>query len=54
MPQNIYTLITSKFGLTDNYASEAMIRKMSINDFSKLCKKVSGKDKDNYNKKYLV
>ena len=53
MPQNIYTLITSKFGLTDNYASEAMRRNMNINDFSKLCKKVSGKYKDNYNKKYF-
>lgn len=51
MPQNIYTLITSKYGISDNYASKAKKINMSINNFSKLCKKIKGKNKDNFNKK---
>lgn len=53
MPQNIYTLITSQYAISDNYASEAKKIKMNINSFSDLCKKVKGKDKDNFNKKYF-
>lgn len=53
MPQNIYTLITAKYGLTDNYATEAKKRGMKINFFAALCKKVKGKDKDNFNKLYF-
>ena len=52
MPQNIYTLITSQYAISDNYASEAKI-KMNIGAFSDLCKKVKGKDKDNFNNKYF-
>jgi 4-hydroxy 2-oxovalerate aldolase len=51
MPQNIYTLITSQYAISDLYASQAKKIKMDINSFSNLCKKVSGKDKDNFNKK---
>ena len=54
MPQNIYTLITSKYAISDNYATEAKKRNMKIEIFSLLCKKVKGKDKDNFNKKYFV
>jgi len=53
MPQNIYTLITSHYAISDNYASEAKKIKMDFNNFSDLCKKVNGKDKDNFNKKYF-
>ena len=53
MPQNIYTLITAKYGLTDNYATEAKNKSMQIKLFSKICKKVEGKDKDNFNKRYF-
>ena len=52
MPQNIYTLITSKFGISDNYASKAKKINLDIN-FSTICSKISGKDKDNFNNKYL-
>ena len=53
MPQNIYTLATSKYGISDNYATEAKKRNMSFRKFSKICAKVRGKDKDNFNKKYF-
>ena len=46
MPQNIYTLITSQYAISDNYASQAKKINMPINLFSNLCKKVKGKDKD--------
>ena len=48
MPQNIYTLITSKYAISDNYATEAKKRNIKIEIFSQLCKKVKGKDKDNF------
>lgn len=54
MPQNIYTLITSKYAISDNYATEAKKRNMKIETFSLLCKKVKGKDKDNFNKKLFI
>ena len=53
MPQNIYTLITSKFGISDNYATKAKKINMKINTFSKICKKIKGRDKDNFNLKYF-
>ena len=53
MPQNIYTLITSKYGICDNYATEAKRINMKLNEFSELCSKVKGKDKDNFNKKHF-
>ena len=33
MPQNIYTLITSKFGISDNYASKAKKINLDIKTF---------------------
>tara|TARA_B100002051_G_C16545860_1_gene539950 strand:- start:167 stop:877 length:711 start_codon:yes stop_codon:yes gene_type:complete len=53
MPQNIYTLITSKFGISDNYASKAKKINLDIKTFSTICSKISGKDKDNFNNKYF-
>lgn len=53
MPQNIYTLITAKHGITDNYASEAKKKNMLIKKFTKFCFKVKGKDRDNYNDKFF-
>ena len=53
MPQNIYTLITSQFGISDNYATQAKKFNIKINYFSKICRKVRGKDKDNFNPKYF-
>lgn len=53
MPQNIYTLISSQYAISDNYASQAKKVNMSIDLFSNLCKKVKGKDKDNFNISYF-
>ena len=53
MPQNINTLITSKFGISDNYASKAKKINLNIKTFSIICSKISGKDKDNFNDKYF-
>tara|TARA_B100000579_G_C22848206_1_gene865712 strand:- start:3890 stop:4831 length:942 start_codon:yes stop_codon:yes gene_type:complete len=51
MPQNIYTLITSQYGISDNYATKAKKINMTVTQFSKLCSKIKGKDKDNFNSK---
>lgn len=53
MPQNIFTLITAQYGISDNYASQAKKINMKINEFSKLCKRVKGEDKDNFNLGYF-
>ena len=53
MPQNIYTLITSQYGISDNYATKAKKLNMKIKIFSKLCSKIKGKDKDNFDSKYF-
>jgi 4-hydroxy 2-oxovalerate aldolase len=45
-----YELITAYYGLTDNYAKEANNMNMNIKDFENICKKISGVDKDTYNK----
>jgi 4-hydroxy 2-oxovalerate aldolase len=48
-----YELITSKYGLTDNYAKGATELTMPIDDFESVCKEVTSFDKDSYNKKLL-
>ena len=53
MPQNVYTLITAKYGISDNYATKAKKTNMPIVKFNKLCSKVKGKDKDNFNNKFF-
>ena len=53
MPQNIYTLITSQFGISDNYATAATKVSLNINNFSKLCSNVKKQDKDNFNNNFL-
>ena len=53
MPQNIYTLITSFYKISDNYASEAKKLNISIIKFINICLKIKSKYKDNYNSKFL-
>lgn len=48
-----YELITSKYGLTDNYAKGARELQMSIADFENVCNKITSFDKDSYNKNIL-
>ena len=54
MPQNIYTLITSKYGISDNYASKAKNINMTIEKFDILCAKIKGKNKDNFNIEFFT
>ncbi|CAG7581533.1 MAG: 4-hydroxy-2-oxovalerate aldolase [uncultured marine phage] len=44
-----YELITSKYGMTDNYAKDGIKKNMSISDFDKYCSLIKGLDKDSYN-----
>ena len=53
MPQNIYTLITSFYKISDNYASEAKKLNISIIKFINICLKIKSKYKDNYNSNLL-
>ena len=53
MYQNPYTLITSKYAISDNYATEASNKNISISKFDKICSKIKGREKDSYNKDYI-
>ena len=53
MPQNIFSLITSQYGISDNYATQAKKMNMKIDILSRLCRKVKGADKDDFNMKYF-
>ena len=53
MPQNIYTLITAQYAISDNYALHAKKINLNVKSFSKICSQVKGKDKDNFNIKYF-
>ena len=47
MPQNIYTLITAQYAISDNYASHAK-DKFKYKKFFKDMLSSKGKDKDNF------
>ena len=49
-----YELITSKYGLTDNYAKQGKDLQMNIKIFDKICSSISGQDKDTYDKGLLL
>ena len=51
---NPYTLITSKYSITDNYAAQAKQLKMSMDKFDKFASKVKGINRDSFNKKLLL
>ena len=48
-----YELITSKYGLTDNYAKRARELEMAIVDFESVCENITSLDKDSYNGEIL-
>ena len=54
MPPNSYTLITSKYGITDNYAAQGKQLNISMKVFDKLCSKIKGTDRDTFNKKLIL
>ena len=54
MPPNAYTLITSKYGITDNYAAQAKELKISMDKFDKFCSSVKGTNRDTYNKELIL
>ena len=45
----VYELITSSYGVTDNYAKSAKQLNMPIDKFNQICKNIKGPDKDNFN-----
>ncbi len=53
MPQNIYTLITSSYKISDNYASEGKRLKVPILKFINICSKIKSKYKDNYSSNFF-
>jgi hypothetical protein len=54
MPPNPYTLITSKYGITDNYAAQAKQLMMPMDKFDKFASNVKGLNRDSFNKKLLL
>jgi hypothetical protein len=53
MPQNIYTLITSFYKISDNYASDGKTLNVPIIEFLNICSKIKSKYKDNYNNNFF-
>lgn len=53
MPQNIYTLITSSYKISDNYASKGKRLNVPILKFINICSKIKSKFKDNYSDNFL-
>jgi 4-hydroxy 2-oxovalerate aldolase len=45
----VHELITSSYGLTDNYAKTANELNLSIDKFDTICSQITGHDKDNFN-----
>jgi|TARA_B100001079_G_C16397651_1_gene509817 4-hydroxy 2-oxovalerate aldolase len=54
MPPNPYTLITSKYNITDNYAAQGKQLSVPMNKFEKFCSRVKGIDRDTFNKKLIL
>ena len=54
MPPNPYTLITSKYGITDNYAAKGKQLNIPMDKFDKLCSDVKGINRDTFNKKLIL
>ena len=54
MPPNPYTLITSKYGITDNYAAQAQQLDIPMAKFDKFASNVKGMDRDSFNNKLIL
>lgn len=52
-PVNPYYLITGRFGITDNYATQAIALQFPPETFSDFCQSLNGVDRDNFNQKLL-
>ena len=48
-----YYIVTGRFGITDNYATQALKLKLNMDTFNKFCSTISGLNKDNFNKLLL-
>ena len=53
MYQDPYTLISSKWKVSDNYAKQARNKNLSIKKFDKICSKITGGKKDSFDKKII-
>tara|TARA_B100001123_G_C15114417_1_gene948768 strand:- start:108 stop:1049 length:942 start_codon:yes stop_codon:yes gene_type:complete len=54
MPPNSYTLITSKYGVTDNYAAQGKKLNIPMDKFDKFCSKIKGISRDTFDKKLIL
>ena len=48
-----YYIVTGRFGITDNYATQALKLKLDMDIFNKFCSTISGLNKDNFDKLLL-
>tara|TARA_R110001583_G_scaffold14686_3_gene61330 strand:+ start:5130 stop:6083 length:954 start_codon:yes stop_codon:yes gene_type:complete len=49
-----YYMVTGRFGITDNYATQAMKLEFPMNKFVNFCKHIRGLYKDNFDKNLLI
>ena len=54
MYQNPYTLITAKYSVSDNYATQAKKLNYNPNSFDKKISKIKGLKRDNFDPNYLI
>ena len=48
-----YYLVTGRYGITDNYATQAMKLNLNMSVFTKFCSTISGLYRDNFDKTLL-
>ena len=48
-----YYIVTGRYGITDNYASQAQIMKIEMSVFIKFCSTIAGLNIDNFDKQLL-
>jgi len=48
-----YYMVTGRFGITDNYATQAMKLNLSMNVFIDFCKTINGLYRDNFDQDLL-
>ena len=46
-------MVTGRFGITDNYATQAIKLNLPIDIFAKFCETIKGLHRDNFNKTLL-
>ena len=50
----LYFILSGRLGITDNYAKNAILKDLTLEQFFEIAHKIRGIDKDTYNKEILA